>query len=83
MRVTKKILEITGWELIPDCKKKFHKLWCVRFNILAGVLSFIEVVLPLVVDDSKRGWFAAAAGVAVICGTISRAIQQKKLNGNA
>lgn len=58
------------------------RAWSIRFIVLAGVLSGIEVALPVIDQfiDIPRGWFAAASG-AVVCGAfIARLLAQKGIS---
>lgn len=56
-----------------------RKAWSVRLMILAGVLSGVEVVLPLFAHDLPRGLFAGLSGVTVAAAFVARLVAQKDL----
>jgi hypothetical protein len=64
-------------KLYDNWKEIVQKAWSIRFIILAGVLSAIEVVLPLFFDYFDRGVFASLSFIAVSAAFISRLIAQK------
>ncbi len=66
--------------LINDFSHIFLRLWSVRLAILAGVLSGIEVVLPLFPDALPRGWFAIASFIVTLASIVARAIAQPSLH---
>jgi hypothetical protein len=66
--------------LIPDWKIVLKKAWSVRLMLLAGVLSAVEVVLPLFAYDLPRGVFAALSGVVVMSAFVARLMAQKDLS---
>jgi len=41
--------------LLEDWKEVLRKAWSIRFIVLAGVLSGIEVILPFFADAIPRG----------------------------
>ena len=47
--------------------------------ILAGVLSAVEVVLPLFADSIPRGTFAALSGVTVAAAFVARLVAQQDI----
>lgn len=47
--------------------------------VLAGVLSAVEVVLPLFADSIPRGAFAALSGVTVAGAFVARLIAQQDI----
>lgn len=64
-------------QLYDNWKDILRKAWSVRLMILAGILSAIEVVLPLFADTIPRGTFAALSGVTVACAFVARLVAQK------
>lgn len=66
--------------LIDDFGRVFTKLWSVRLAILAGLLSGVEVILPLFQADFPRGWFAIASFVVTMASIVARAIAQPKIH---
>lgn len=66
-------------DLIPDWKIVLKKAWSIRLMLLAGVLSAIEVVLPVFMFDMPRGVFAALSGVVVMSAFVSRLLAQRDL----
>lgn len=62
--------------LIDDFGRVFTKLWSVRLAILAGLLSGVEVILPLFQSDFPRGWFAVASFVVTMASIVARAVAQ-------
>jgi len=63
--------------LYDDWKVILKKAWSIRFMILAGVLSAIEVILPFFEDRFPRGIFAALSGFAVGAAFVARLVAQK------
>jgi hypothetical protein len=55
------------------------RAWSIRWILLAGLLSGLEVFLPLIDGyfDIPRGLFAALSGVATCGAVISRILVQK------
>lgn len=64
-------------KLYADWKVILKKAWSIRFMLLAGVLSAIEVILPFFEDHFPRGLFAAMSGVAVGAAFVARLVAQK------
>lgn len=62
--------------LIDDFGRVFPRLWSVRLAILAGLLSGLEVILPLFPELLPRGWFAIASFVVTMASIVARAIAQ-------
>jgi len=64
-----------------DWKEILQKAWSIRLMILAGILSGIEVALPLIDGyiEIDRGIFAAASGIVVMAAFIARLVAQKDL----
>lgn len=65
--------------LIADWRRKFPKLWSVRFALLAAVLSGVEVALPLFQDFIPRGPFAVLSLVAAVAAAVARIVAQPAL----
>lgn len=63
--------------LIDNWKVTLKKAWSIRFMILAGILSGVEVVLPLFADSFPRGTFASLSGCAVAAAFVARLVAQK------
>lgn len=66
--------------LAPDWKDILKKAWSVRLMILAGILTAIEVVLPLFFDAIPRNVFAVAIGITTAAALVARLIAQKDLD---
>lgn len=66
-------------KLASDWKDVLRKAWSIRLMILAGVLSGVEIVLPLFADALPRGTFAALSGVSVAAAFVARLVAQKDL----
>lgn len=64
-------------KLYDDWKTILKKAWSIRFMLLAGVLSAIEVILPFFEDHFPRGVFAAMSGAAVCAAFVARLVAQK------
>jgi len=63
--------------LYTNWKEILRKAWSIRFMILAGVLSGVEVILPFFSDAIPRGPFAALSFVAVSAAFVSRLVAQR------
>lgn len=66
-------------KLSDDWKEVLRKAWSIRFIILAGVLSGLEVALPYFATLMPRGTFAALSSVAIGAAFIARLVAQKGL----
>lgn len=66
-------------QLYNNWKEILTKAWSIRFILLAGVLSGIEVILPYFADDIPRGIFATLTLLSVSGAFISRLIAQKDM----
>lgn len=64
-------------QLYPNWKQIVRKAWSVRFMLLAGLLSAVEVILPFFEDRFPRGLFASLSGVAVGAAFVARLVAQK------
>lgn len=64
-------------KLVSNWKKILKKAWSVRFTILAGTLSALELALPYLGDFLPRGVFAALSLIASKASVISRIVSQE------
>ena len=62
----------TQWRLV------LRKSWSVRWIALAGLLSGVEVALPLFTDVIPRAWFAVLAVLAAGGAIWARLLVQPK-----
>ena len=67
-------------KLLYDWKNVASKAMSMRFVLMAGVLSGIEVILPLFVDSMPRGIFASLSLLASVSGAIARVVAQPKMH---
>lgn len=63
--------------LYDNWKDILKKAWSIRFMLLAGVLSGIEVALPFFEPLFPRGVFAALSGISVGAAFLARLVAQK------
>ena len=63
--------------LYPNWKDIARRSWSLRFIIVAGSLSGLEVILPFFSDDIPRNLFAALSFVAVAAAFIARLVAQR------
>lgn len=66
-------------KLTDNWRGILRKAWSIRLMILAGVLSAVEVVLPLFADSIPRGTFAALSGVTVAAAFVARLVAQQDI----
>lgn len=66
-------------KLIPDWKEVLKKAWSVRLIILAGLLSGLEVVLPMFSTTIPRGVFSVLSFLTVASALVARVMMQKSL----
>ena len=64
-------------KLIDDWKKILKKAWSVRLLVIAGLLSGVEIILPLLVDSFPRGLFAVLSFVFTAAAFVARIVAQK------
>ena len=64
-------------QLYNNWKEILRRSWSVRFIILAGVLSGIEVVLPFFSDAIPRNLFALLSFFAVSAAFVARLVAQR------
>lgn len=67
-------------KLNTDWKKLLLRAWSIRFILLAGFLSAVEIILPLFANDIPRGTFAALSGMATMGALVSRVVVQRGLD---
>lgn len=63
--------------LYPNWKEIARRSWSMRFILLAGVLSGLEVILPFFSDEIPRNLFAALSFMAVAAAFIARLVAQR------
>ena len=64
-------------QLYDNWKEILRRSWSLRFIILAGVLSGLEIILPLFMDVIPRNTFALLSFVAVSAAFVARLVAQK------
>ena len=64
-------------KLYDNWKEILRRSWSLRFIILAGALSGIEVILPFFGDVIPRNLFAALSFVAVSAAFVARLVAQR------
>jgi hypothetical protein len=69
-------------KLIAGWKKKFPKLWSVRLALAAAVLSSIEVVLHLWIQERPPLIVIVAGGFSLLA-AIARVIAQPRLKNES
>lgn len=62
--------------LLPNWRRVMRYAWSVRFAVLAGLFSGLEIILPLFVDTIPRGPFAILSLVAAVAGAVARVVPQ-------
>ena len=70
---------MTMMQLGSQWKNVVRKAWSIRFMLLAGLLSGVEVVLPLFVDSFPRGLFAALSAFFTGAAFVARIVVQKEV----
>ncbi len=65
--------------LIANWRQVLKRAWSIRLLVLAGLLSGLEVFLPIIDEnlDIPRGVFAVLSGAAACAAFISRILAQK------
>ena len=66
-------------QLYDNWKEIARRAWSVRFLVLAGVLSGLEVILPFFSEDIPRNLFAVLSFFAVAAAFVARLVVQKGL----
>jgi hypothetical protein len=64
-------------KLYSNWKEILVKAWSIRFMLIAGVLSGIEIVLPLFADQFPRHVFASLSFIFVSAAFVSRLVAQR------
>jgi len=65
--------------LYDNWKEIVRRSWSLRFIILAGVLSGLEMILPFYSDEIPRNLFAVLSFVAVSAAFVARLVAQKDI----
>jgi hypothetical protein len=63
--------------LYDDWRTILRKAWSIRFMALAGMLSGVEIILPVFAAEIPQGIFAALSFVAVSAAFVARLVAQK------
>lgn len=66
-------------KLSDDWKEVLRKAWSIRLMVLAGVLSGVEIAVPMLADTLPRGTFATLSAVSVAAAFAARLVAQKDL----
>ena len=64
-------------KLYDNWKEILRKAWSIRFMVIAGILSGIEVILPLFHDSIPKNIFAALSLVFVTAAFVARLVSQR------
>ena len=64
-------------KLYDNWKEILTKAWSIRFMLLAGVLSGLEVILPFFNESIPKNLFAALSLVCVSAAFVARLIAQR------
>lgn len=67
-------------KLASDWKRILRKAWSVRLMILAGLLSGLEVILPLFMDSIPRNLFAVLSMLTISGAFMARIVAQKDMD---
>ena len=63
--------------LYDNWKEILQRSWSLRFIILAGVLSGLEVILPFFSNEIPRNLFAVLSYLAVSAAFVARLVAQR------
>lgn len=66
--------------LIENWTKVLKKAWSIRLIVLAGLLSQVEVLLPMFSDSMPRGLFAGVSLLVTVAAVVARVVAQPKMN---
>lgn len=66
-------------KLYDNWKEILKKAWSIRFLVLAGVLSGIEIILPMFAEQFPRNTFAILSFVCVAAAFVSRLVAQRNV----
>jgi len=64
-------------KLYSNWKQILRQAWSIRFMLIAGLLSAIEVIFPFFADQLPRGLFAALSGIFVGAAFMARLVAQR------
>lgn len=64
-------------KLITDWQKIIKKAWSIRLLVIAGLLSGVEIILPLFVESFPRGLFAVLSFAFTAAAFVARIVAQK------
>lgn len=64
-------------QLYDNWKEILKRSWSLRFIILAGILSGIEIILPLFSNEIPRNLFAILSFLAVSAAFVARLVAQR------
>jgi len=69
---------LRAW-LIDDWQRVLRRAWSIRLILLAGVLSGLEVALPIIdgLVEIPRGAFAVASALVTMAALVARIVAQK------
>lgn len=67
-------------KLIANWRDILRYAWSIRLMILAGVLSGVEVILPLFADCCPRGLFAILSLLTIAGSFVARIVAQKDVS---
>lgn len=70
--------------LLDNWDRVLRYAWSIRLMLLAGLLSGIEVFLPLIdgIIPIPRGIFASLSGLVTMFALIARLMAQSKISGD-
>lgn len=68
-------------KLVPNWRHVLRRAWSIRLLLLAGLLSGVEVILPLTGElfPIDPGAFAALSGLTVAAAFVMRIVAQKDM----
>lgn len=66
-------------QLYDNWREIVRKAWSIRFMLLAGLLTGLEVAVPLLAGFLPHGVFAALAGLSTCAALIARLVAQKSV----
>lgn len=64
-------------KLLPDWREILRKAWSVRLMLIAGILTGLEVVLPMFAHAIPHGLFAVLSFVTVSAALVARLLAQQ------
>nr|WP_319389261.1 hypothetical protein [uncultured Cohaesibacter sp.] len=69
-------------QLVNDWRRVLKRAWSIRLMLLAGVLSGLEVALPIIGDflPVHPGIFAALSGLTVGAAFVARLLAQQEMD---